>query len=193
MSALAQVEDLVVCYPAEAGLGRAKGLVRAVDGVSLSLERGEVVGLVGESGCGKTTLGRALVRLVEVTSGKVLYDGRDITKARPADLRALRRRMQLTFQDPAGALNPQMTVGECVREALEVNGLPTVGRVEALLAQVGLGPDLSERLPHELSGGQRQRVGLARALAVEPEPPRPRRADCGAGRVGPGPNPEPAE
>ncbi|HEY3450835.1 MAG TPA: oligopeptide/dipeptide ABC transporter ATP-binding protein [Myxococcales bacterium] len=172
MSPLAQVEDLAVHYPVEVGLGRGKAVVRAVDGVSLSVEKGEVLGLVGESGCGKTTLGRALLRLVEITAGKVFFDGQDITRVKPAQLRPLRRRMQLTFQDPAGALDPRMTVGECVGEALLVHALANgarPARVEALLSQVGLGPEMVDRFAHELSGGQRQRVGIARALAVEPE------------------------
>lgn len=172
MSALVQVEDLAIHHRVAAGLGGGKGVVRAVDGVSLSIDKGEVLGLVGESGCGKTTLGRAVLRLVDVTRGRVLFDGQDITRATARALRPLRRRMQLTFQDPAGALDPRMTVGECVAEALVVHGLAANGRaarVEGLLDQVGLGPELVDRFPHELSGGQRQRVGLARALAVEPE------------------------
>ncbi|MEW5847352.1 MAG: oligopeptide/dipeptide ABC transporter ATP-binding protein [Myxococcota bacterium] len=170
---LVEARGLTCTFPVAAGpLARAREL-RAVDGVDLRIRAGETLGLVGESGCGKSTLGRALLRLVPTRSGTVWYRGDDITHANPTRLRALRRKMQPVFQDPFASLDPRMTVGAAVDEALSIHDLhpgpARAARVDALLAQVGLRPELQHRHPHELSGGQRQRVGIARALAVEPE------------------------
>ena len=149
------------------GLGRAQPPVRAVDGVSFSIASGRTLGLVGESGSGKTTVGRTMLRLQEPTAGKVLFEENDVFALDPARLRALRRRMQIVFQDPYSSLNPRMTVEETLREPLQIHGLR--GEVAALLDEVGLDAAFAKRYPHELSGGQRQRVGIARALSVEPQ------------------------
>jgi oligopeptide transport system ATP-binding protein len=153
---------------------RGERFVRAVDGVSLRVRQGETVGLVGESGCGKSTLGRLILRLIEPTFGRVIYDGLDITRRSQRDLRPLRRRMQIIFQDPYSSLNPRMTVREVVGEAIRVHRLAKTraqeeARIVELLERVGLRADAMDRYPHEFSGGQRQRIGIARALAVEPE------------------------
>jgi oligopeptide transport system ATP-binding protein len=171
--ALLEVRDLVKQFPVRRGLfGQAGGQVRAVDGVSFDVRRGEVLGLVGESGCGKTTTGRCILRLIEPTSGSVRFDGRDITRLSRRELRPLRRQMQVIFQDPYSSLNPRLTVGSMLTEALAIHGLAhgarARGRVAELLELVGLSPDHARRYPHEFSGGQRQRIGVARALAVEP-------------------------
>ena len=152
----------------------AQEFVRAVDDVSFSIAPGETLGLVGESGCGKTTLGRAIVRLVEPTSGSIALDGADITKLDGAAMRAQRRKLQMIFQDPYGSLNPRMTVEDIVGEALDIHGLvenksARQKRIAELLKAVGLDGGYAQRYPHEFSGGQRQRIGIARALAVEPE------------------------
>jgi len=171
---LLEVRDLVKHYPVSSGfLGRQVGLVRAVDGVSFSIRKGETLGLVGESGCGKTTTGRCILQLERPTSGSVRFEGQDLTTLSPGALRAVRRRIQVIFQDPYSSLNPRMTVGQIVGEPLIVHRLvPDAGaqaaRVQELLRQVGLLPQHGRRYPHELSGGQRQRVGIARALALEP-------------------------
>jgi oligopeptide/dipeptide ABC transporter ATP-binding protein len=148
--------------------------VKAVDDVSLTVAPGETVGLVGESGCGKTTLGRAIIRLLEPTAGSVAFEGEDITTLDGAALRARRRRFQMIFQDPVGSLNPRMTVGQIIGEALDIHGLAVdeqarEARIGQLLKDVGLNPQHAQRYPHEFSGGQRQRIGIARALAVEPK------------------------
>jgi oligopeptide transport system ATP-binding protein len=148
--------------------------VRAVDGVSLRVRRGETMGLVGESGCGKSTLGRLMLRLIEPTLGRVIFDGKDITARSQSELRPLRRRMQIIFQDPYSSLNPRLTVRETVGEAIRIHKLAKTradeeARIAQLLERVGLRADVMDRYPHEFSGGQRQRIGIARALAVEPE------------------------
>ena len=172
--ALLEVRDLRKYFPIRRGLfSRVSGHVKAVDGVSFGVRRGETLALVGESGCGKTTTGRAILRLVEPTSGSVLFDGTEVTSLARREMRALRRRMQIVFQDPYSSLNPRLTVGSMVGEALTIHGLAqgrAVGeRVAELLTLVGLSPDHARRYPHEFSGGQRQRIGIARALAVNPE------------------------
>ena len=168
---LLTVEHLVKHFPGHGILGRQKP-VRAVDGVSFELERGETLALVGESGSGKTTVGRTLLRLTEPTAGRVRFEDHDVFSLDRKALRALRRRMQIIFQDPAGALDPRMRIGDAIAEGLEIHRLATrseiPGRVAELMREVGLDPALASRLPRELSGGQRQRVGIARALAVEP-------------------------
>jgi oligopeptide/dipeptide ABC transporter ATP-binding protein len=161
-------------YPARAGLfGRGSGTVRAVDGVSFSVRRGETLGLVGESGCGKSTLGRTLLRLLEPTAGEVLFDGLPVFRLKGPELRALRRRMQFVFQDPAASLDPRMRAEAIVGEGLVIHriGTPAERRatVRQLFEQVGLSPAHLRRYPHEFSGGQRQRLGIARALALRPE------------------------
>ncbi len=174
--ALLVVEDLRVHFPVSTGSGlrRQKRFLKAVDGVSLSVRRGEALGLVGESGCGKSTTGLALLRLVEPTAGRVWLDGQEVTAASRSQMRALRRRLTMVFQDPYASLNPRRTIAASVAEPLEIHGLHRGGaarrrRVADLLEMVGLGPQFLRRHPHELSGGQRQRAAIARALAVEPE------------------------
>lgn len=172
---LLEVENLKVHFPVKHGLfSRVKGHVKAVDDVSLTVEPGETLGLVGESGCGKTTLGRAIIRLLEPTAGSVVFEGEDVSRLNGAELRARRRKFQMIFQDPIGSLNPRMTVGQIIGEAIDIHKLaptPEVRRqrIESLLKDVGLDPAHVERYPHEFSGGQRQRIGIARALAVEPK------------------------
>src|SRR6188768_106090 len=148
--------------------------VKAVDDVSFTIAPGETLGLVGESGCGKTTLGRAIVRLIEPTAGSVVFAGKDLAHLNGAELRAQRRQLQMIFQDPYGSLNPRMTVEDIIGEALDIHGLADsksarAGRVAELLKAVGLDAAYAQRYPHEFSGGQRQRIGIARALAVEPK------------------------
>ncbi|MFO1159812.1 MAG: dipeptide ABC transporter ATP-binding protein [Reyranellaceae bacterium] len=170
-----EVEDLKVHFPVTAGVivRRQVGTVKAVDGVSFAVRRGETLGLVGESGCGKSTTGLAVLRMLDITSGKVEFEGEDITRHDRARMRPIRRKMQMVYQDPYGSLNPRMKVADIVGEPLVVHGLANDGpryreRVAELLSMVGLLPDMAERYPHEFSGGQRQRIGIARALALEP-------------------------
>ncbi len=172
---LLEVRNLRVHFPVKHGVfSRVKAWVKAVDDVSFVVEPGETLGLVGESGCGKTTLGRAIIRLLEPTAGTVLFEGEDISRLNGAELRARRRKFQMIFQDPVGSLNPRMTVGQIIGEAIEIHKLapnPAAQqkRIEELLVAVGLNPMHAQRYPHEFSGGQRQRIGIARALAVEPK------------------------
>jgi oligopeptide/dipeptide ABC transporter ATP-binding protein len=173
MTELLVAEALVKHFPIRKGvLGRVTGLVHAVDGVDLSVEAGETLALVGESGCGKSTVGRLLLRLLEPTAGRVRFDGRDIFALGARELRGMRRHAQIIFQDPYASLNPRMTVGQMLAEPLALHRLVPANRrrarVAELLALVGLAPEHAGRFPHEFSGGQRQRIGIARALAVEP-------------------------
>ena len=170
---LLEVTDLVKNYPVHSGvLRRQVGTVHAVDGVSFSLGVGETLGLVGESGCGKSTVARSVLRLVEPTSGSIRVDGRDITRLSKAELRPIRRSMQIVFQDPFASLNPRMTAGDIVGEPLSVHSLASGGerqaRVAKLFEEVGLRPDQMQNYPHQFSGGQRQRICIARALALGP-------------------------
>jgi peptide/nickel transport system ATP-binding protein len=172
---LVEATDLRVWFPIKSGLflDRHVGDVKAVDGITLTVDRGETLGLVGESGCGKTSVGRAILRLYEPTGGRIVFDGLDITHLSDAQLRPLRRRMQMVFQDPFASLNPRHSVGRIVAEPLRVHGLSSrteaASRVREILEIVGLPEDAANRYPHEFSGGQRQRIGLARALALNPE------------------------
>ena len=171
---LIEVDDLKVHFPIRSGIFQTTvGTVKAVDGISFQVRRGETLGLVGESGCGKSTTGRALIRLREPTSGSVSFDGIALANLKPGELRKMRRRMQIIFQDPYGSLDPRMTVGSIISEPIETHNLARGNakreRVADLLRIVGLDPKYVSRYPHEFSGGQRQRIGVARALAVEPE------------------------
>lgn len=170
---LLRVEDLVMHFPIYRGfLQRQVGAVRAVDGISFDVKRGETLGLVGESGCGKSTTGRAVLQLYRPTSGEVQFDGVDLTRLKGENLRKMRRKMQMIFQDPYGSLNPRMTVGEIIGEPLIVHNIANEKqaneRVKQLLELVRMNPSFSNRYPHEFSGGQRQRIGVARALALQP-------------------------
>ena len=172
---LLQVNDLKMHFPITKGIIFQKqvGAIKAVDGLSFDLIRGETLGLVGESGCGKSTTGRAILQLYRPTAGSVRFEGKELTETKGEDLRKMRRRMQMIFQDPYASLNPRMTVGSIVGEPLEVHGIgknkaERQKRVQELLEIVGLNPYFVNRYPHEFSGGQRQRIGVARALAVNP-------------------------
>jgi len=172
---LLRVEDLKVYFPIKEGMIRERhvGDVRAVDGISFTMRRGETLGLVGESGCGKSTTGRAVIRLYEPTAGRILFDGVDTTSLDKRGLLGMRRRMQMIFQDPYASLDPRMTAGGIISEPLDIHDVGAKRdrreRVRELLATVGLNPDYADRYPHEFSGGQRQRIGVARALALEPD------------------------
>lgn len=167
-STLVQIENLKKHFPAAGGQS-----VRAVDGVSFNIERGETLGLVGESGCGKTTVGRCLLRLIEPTSGAIKFDGQDLLSLSKSEMRVLRRRMQIVFQDPYSSLNPRMKVGDIIGEPLIVHNIGNQqerkDRIAELLKVVKLDPDYANRYPHQFSGGQRQRIGIARALALNPD------------------------
>ncbi|MGF1658187.1 MAG: ABC transporter ATP-binding protein [Rubrimonas sp.] len=168
---LLRVDDLAVHFPIYKGVFRRQvGAVRAVDGVSFEIRRGETLGLVGESGCGKSTTGRAILRLYEPTRGRILFEGRDIASLKGEALRKARPRMQMIFQDPQACLNPRMTVGSIIAEPLDEHGrvAERQARVAELLDAVGMNPSFANRYPHEFSGGQRQRIGIARALALSP-------------------------
>lgn len=170
-----EVKDLKMHFPVTRGIiiQRRVGTVKAVDGVSFSIKKGETLGLVGESGCGKSTTGRAILQLYRPTSGEVRFGDQELTKLRGDELRRMRRKVQMIFQDPYASLNPRMTVGDIIGEPIRVHNLRqgkgVRDRVEELLGTVGLNPAFANRYPHEFSGGQRQRIGIARALAVEPE------------------------
>ncbi len=171
---LLQVREVKTHFPVRGGLlGRVRGTVKAVDGVSFDVLRGETLGLVGESGCGKSTLGRTLLRLIEPTAGSIRFEGRELTRLSQRELRPMRRRMQLIFQDPYASLNPRMTVRDIIGEPFAIHGLAR-GRereekVLALLDMMGLPREAMERYPHEFSGGQRQRIGIARSIAMRPD------------------------
>lgn len=172
---LVQVSNLQMHFPVTRGVlfQRRVGTVKAVDGLSFSIKKGETLGLVGESGCGKSTTGRAILQLYRPTNGEVIFEGTDLTKIKGDELRRMRRQVQMIFQDPYASLNPRMTVGDIISEPIRVHklrsGAAVRERVEELLSLVGLNPAFANRYPHEFSGGQRQRIGIARALAVEPK------------------------
>jgi len=167
------VKDLKKYFPIRRGfLQKISGWVKAVDGVSFEIERGKTMGLVGESGCGKTTVARLILKLLALDQGKIIYQGLDISGFSEKEMRPHRKEMQIVFQDPFGSLNPRMTVGQSVEEGLRILGIKShtmrKARLEKLMEMVGMSPDSTDRYPHEFSGGQRQRVGIARALSVEP-------------------------
>lgn len=168
-----EVKDLVKHFPMGGGFfGQNQKVVHAVNGINFKVKKGETLGIVGESGCGKSTAGRTIIRLYEPTSGQIIFEGQDVTKAEGNDLLNLRRQMQMIFQDPYASLNPRMTVGDIVGEGLDIHKLASgqarTDRIYELLEVIGLNPEHANRFPHEFSGGQRQRIGIARALSVNP-------------------------
>lgn len=170
---LLRVEGLKKYFPVRRGFfQRVAGWVKAVDEVSFEIPRGKTLGLVGESGCGKTTVGRTVLKLVEPDAGRIVYDGTDISDFTPQQMQPLRKELQVVFQDPFGSLNPRMTIGASIQEGLRTRGITNrtdrKSKLEALLEMVGMAPAAADRYPHEFSGGQRQRIGIARALSVEP-------------------------
>ena len=169
---LLEVKDLCKYFPVNKGLFKEKSYVKAVDRVSFTLNKGETLGIVGESGCGKTTMGRTILKLYNPTSGKIIFQGQDITNKSTKEMVPLRKELQMIFQDPYASLDPRMTVGDIIGEAIDVHKLSTVeertNKIRNLLSRVGLARDHINRYPHEFSGGQRQRIGIARALAVQP-------------------------
>jgi oligopeptide transport system ATP-binding protein len=172
---LVEVQNLKMHFPITAGfpIPRQVGAVKAVDGISFAIAPSETLGLVGESGCGKTTVGRTLLRLYQATDGKMIYQGRDVTRIHEKEFLPYRRKMQMIFQDPYASLDPRMTCGDIIGEAMDIHGLASgkarMDRIYSLLDMVGLLSEHASRFPHEFSGGQRQRIGIARALAVEPD------------------------
>jgi oligopeptide/dipeptide ABC transporter ATP-binding protein len=171
-SPILEIKDLVKHFPVGGKSNGKAGVVQAVSGISFSLEAGETLGLVGESGCGKTTAGRTILKLNEPTSGKIIFEGEDITDFKPSRMRAIRAQMQIIFQDPYSALNPRQTIGKIISAPFEIQGItPDAGvksTVQGLMERVGLNPEHYNRYPHEFSGGQRQRIGIARAIALKP-------------------------
>lgn len=170
---LLKVEGLRKYFPVRRGfLQKVKGYIKAVDGVDVDIFRGKTLGLVGESGCGKSTIGRLILKLLELDGGRILYKGQDISGLTQDEVKPLRKEMQIIFQDPFGSLNPRMTVGQSIEEGLRTLGVRSRGerkiRVSQLLEMVGIAPEAADFYPHEFSGGQRQRIGIARALSVEP-------------------------
>lgn len=171
---LIEVKDLTMHFPfRHTVLGKVTSVVKAVDGVSFHIRQGETLGLVGESGCGKTTVGRAITRLYKPSSGNIYFDGQDIAQLKESKMAPFRRRMQMIFQDPYASLNPRMTVSDIISEPMQVHGIGNRSeqreKVQELLGLVGLGSDHASRFPHEFSGGQRQRIGIARSLAADPD------------------------
>ena len=171
-SPILEVKNLVKHFPVGGKSNGKGGVVQAVSDISFSLEAGETLGLVGESGCGKTTAGRTILKLNEPTSGKIIFEGEDITNFKPSRMRAIRAQMQIIFQDPYSALNPRQTIGKIISAPFEIQGItPDAGvksTVQSLMERVGLNPEHYNRYPHEFSGGQRQRIGIARAIALKP-------------------------
>jgi oligopeptide/dipeptide ABC transporter ATP-binding protein len=171
-SPILEIKDLVKHFPVGGKSNGKGGVVQAVSGISFSLEAGETLGLVGESGCGKTTAGRTILKLNEPTSGKIIFEGEDITDFKPSRMRSVRAQMQIIFQDPYSALNPRQTIGKIISAPFEIQGItPDAGvksTVQGLMERVGLNPEHYNRYPHEFSGGQRQRIGIARAIALKP-------------------------
>ena len=174
-TALFSIQNLTKHFPVKKSgvFNNQKALVKAVDGISLDIAEGETVGIVGESGCGKTTAGRSFLKLIEPTSGKIIYKGEDITNLKPGKMRPLRAELQIIFQDPYSALNPRQTIGNIISAPFEIQGITPDGgvkkEVQRLMERVGLNPEHFNRYPHEFSGGQRQRIGIARAIALKPK------------------------